>query len=380
MAERIITLRELNRATLARQLLLPDERRSRPAPPSGADVVAAVERIAGLQSQESRAAAIGLWTRLPGLRREQINDLLLRRVLVKGTLMRVTQHLVSADDYLVLRPALQTSLTRWAQAMLRRRAPGHKLTALAADARSFFAEPHRAQELRHRLEARYPGTDTEALTIAVRVHLPLVQVPLATAPWGLPGNPALMNAEDWLGLVLPRPGGADELVTRYLAAFGPARLTDVRRWSGLAGLSDELERLAPRLRRFRDEGGRELVDLTEVAETRRPGDDPPVAPLLLPAWDNTMLAYAERDRMVPEALWETVYGGRAIGPAALLDGFAAATWTIERSGDATVIAISSPAPLGDEAGEALAAVGERLARFVAPEATRVAVRFDSPKG
>ena len=75
-----------------------------------------------------------------------------------------------------------------------------------------------------------------------------------------------------------------------------------------------------------------------------------------------------------------MYGGRAIGPAALLDGFAAATWTIERAGDATIIAISSPAPLGDEAGEALVGAGERLARFVAPEAARVAVRFELSEG
>ena len=385
MAERILTLRELNRATLARQLLLPDERRRRPGAasdvvaaddpvaPSDDEVVAAVERSAGLQSQDSQAAAIGLWTRLPGLRREQLNDLLERRVLVKGTLMRATQHLVSAADHLVLRPALQPALTRWAEAVLRRRAPGYRLAELAAVARPFFAEPHRAQELRRLFEERYPGADTEALTIAVRVHLPLLQAPRPQAPWSFPGNPALVNAEDWLGQALPDHGGADQLVMRYLAAFGPARLTDVRRWSGLAGLGDELERLAPRLRRFRDEAGGELLDL---AGSPSPAGDGPAVPLLLPAWDNTLLAYVERRRMAPEALWEPVYGGRVIGPAALLDGFVAATWALERSGDETIVVISSPASLGDEAGAALVRTGERLARFVAPEAARVTVRFD----
>ncbi len=318
--------------------------------------------------------------RLPGLRREQVNDLLLRRALVKGTLVRVTQHLVSAADYLVLRPALQPSLTRWAEALLRRRASGYGLAEVSAVARPFFAEPHRARELRRLFEERYPGADTEALTIAVRVHLPLVQVPRSGAPWAFPGNPALMNAEEWLGRELSGHEGADQLVVRYLAAFGPARLTDVRRWSGLAGLNDELERLAPRLRRSRDERARELVDLLDVAETERPGDDEAVPPLLPPAWDNAMLAYAERARVVPEALWEPVYGSRVIGPAAPLDGFAAATWTIEPAAGATIIAVSSPAPLGDEAGEALVRTAERLARFVAPEAARVAVRFDTTEG
>jgi len=109
---RTLTLDELNRATLARQRLLPREQppysdeRSGSERPRDADVVSAVERVAGLQSQDSRAAAIGLWTRVPGLRREQIADLLRRRLLVKGTLMRATLHLVSAADYLLLRPAV----------------------------------------------------------------------------------------------------------------------------------------------------------------------------------------------------------------------------------------------------------------------------------
>jgi len=386
MAERILTLRELNRATLARQLLLPDERRPRPAPPSDDDIVGAVERCAGLQSQDSRAAAIGLWTRLPGLRREQLNDLLLRRVLVKGTLMRVTQHVVSAADYLVLRPALQPSLTRWAKAVLRRRAPGYRLAELAALARPFFAEPRRAHELRRLFDERFPGADTEAMTIAVRCHLPLLQAPQERAPWAFPGNPALVNAEDWLGQGLPAHDGADELVTRYLAAFGPARLPDVRRWSGLAGLTAEIERLEPRIRRSRDEAGRELLDLAEArradGEAQAPAPllrdgEGPAPPLLLPAWDNTLLAYADRRRMAAEALWEQLYGGRAIGPAALLDGFVAATWALERSGDEAALVISSPAPLGGEAGEALARAGERLARFAAPESAAVAVRFEA---
>jgi hypothetical protein len=129
-------------------------------------VVAAVERIAGLQSQDSRAAAVGLWTRLPGLRREQLARLLLRRVLVKGTLMRATQHLVSAADYLVLRPALQPTLTRWAEAALRRRAPGFELAELAAAARPFFDEPHSASELRRYLHELHPEADAEGLASA----------------------------------------------------------------------------------------------------------------------------------------------------------------------------------------------------------------------
>ncbi len=397
MAERTLTLRELNRATLARQLLLPRQRRhssphvaqravlpdtlAGPAPPgasadrapSDAAVIAAVERIAGLQSQDSRAAAIGLWARVPGLRREQLVDLLRRRLLVKGTLMRVTLHLVSAADYLVLRPALQPGITRWAEVVLRRRAPGIELTALAAAARPFLDEPHSAIELRHYLHDLYPEADAEAMAIAVRVHLPLVQVPVERALWGVPGNPDFVNADTWLGHPVPAAADHAALVRRYLGAFGPARVADIQQWSGVARLRDDVERLRPRLRSFRDEQGRELVDLPRGA---RPAADRPAPPLFVPQWDSTLLAYAERTRIVPAEHREPVYlADRLIGPAVLIDGFAAAKWTIALEPGAAAVVIRPLAPLSDEAGEALARTGERLARFVSPTAETVAVRF-----
>jgi hypothetical protein len=378
MAERTLTLGELNRATLARQLLLPRQRRpsspdaSPPATPRDATrdavrdampdavpdatpdavpdaaVLATVQRVAGLQSQDSRAAAVGLWARAPSLRREQLVELLQRRLLIKGTLMRVTQHLVSAADYLILRPALQPALTRWAEAVLRRRAPELDLAVLAAAARPFFDEPHSALELRRYLHDLHPGADAEAMATAVRVHLPLVQVPVEGALWGVPGNPAFVNAGTWLGRTVPAATGPEALVLRYLAAFGPARVADVQHWSGVARLRDEVERLRPRLRSFRDEQGRELVDLPHAP---RPRADRPTPPLLVPEWDSTLLAYADRTRIVPEEHREPVYlADRRIGPAVLIDGFAAATWRFTRERDAAAVVIRPLAPLSDEAG------------------------------
>ena len=383
-----MTRRELNRATLARQLLLPRQRRpsargaaspstahdAEPGPgPRDAAVVAVVERVAGLQSQDSRAAAIGLWTRLPGLRRDQLARLLLRRTLVKGTLMRATQHLVSAADYVVLRPTLQPALSRWAAAVLQRRAPGFELADLAATVRPFFDEPRTGGELRRYLHDLYPEADAEGMAIAARVHLPLVQVPTERAPWGVPGNPAFMNADTWLGRPIPLATGREALILRYLAAFGPARLADIQRWSGVAGLRTEVARLKSRLRGLRDEQGRELLDLARAARPPATGAAPPV---FLPAWDNTLLAYADRTRVVPGELYEPIYlADRLIGPAALVDGFAVATWTVERESDRAIVVIRSLVPLADEAGEALARTGERLARFVSPDAESFAVRF-----
>ena len=398
MTGHTLTTQALNRATLARQLLLPraapvaaprDAEQqalgdaASPAPeaapraPRDAAVVRAVERVGGLQSQDSRAAAIGLWTRLPGLRREQLAGLLLRRLLVKGTLMRATQHVVSAADYLVLRPALQPTLTAWAEAVVRRRVPGVALAEVAAVARPWFAEPHSARELRDRLHELYPGTDAEALSIAVRAHLPLLQVPVAGAPWGVPGNPTLIDAVVWLERELP-PADLGALVTRYLAAFGPARLADVQRWSGVTRLGAAAQGLGPRLRRLRDERGRELLDLEREAlpAGALPRPAIPARPTFLPTWDNTLLAYVDAERVVPAQFHQSVYQNRqAIGPAVLLDGFAAATWALEREPGAATVVVRALAELPGEAREALARTGERLARFASPGAVDVAVRF-----
>ena len=377
MAERTLTQRELNRATLARQLLLPRQRRPSlapsPAAASDATILDAVERIAGLQSQSSRAAAIGLWTRLPAVRRERVADLLQRRLLVKGSLMRVTQHLVTAADYLVLRPALQPTLTRWAEGLLKRRAPGLEPARLAAAARDFFDEPHSATELRAHLLGLRPEADVAAMAIAVQVHLPLLQVPMPGAVWGVPGNPKFVNADTWLGHPVPEARGPRELITRYLAAFGPARVADIQAWSGVPRLGEEVSRLRPELRILHDERGRELVDLPGAP---LPSAGRAAAARFIPEWDETLLAYADRSRTVPPEFRGPIYSAsRLIGPAVLVDGFVAARWALEKATGTATVVVRPLAPLAGESREALSREGERLAAFVAPDAAAHAVRF-----
>ena len=307
------------------------------------------------------------------MRREQVSDLLQRRLLVKGTLMRATQHLVTATDYLVLRPALQPALSRWAQGVLRRRAPGLDLARLTAAARPFFDEPHSATELRAYLRKLYPEADVAGAAIAVQTHLALLQVPVRGAVWGLPGNPKLVNADTWLGRPLSPATGPRELVVRYLAAFGPARVADIQAWSGVSRLGDEVARLRPDLRVLRDARGRELVDLpgAPLPSARRAAD-----PRFVPEWDETLLAYADRSRIVPDAFRQAVYAtSRLIGPAVLVDGQVAALWTIDQEAGAATVVVRPLAPLPDEARAALVVLGERLAGFVCPDAATRAVRF-----
>ena len=169
MSEQTLTLRELNRATLARQMLL--ERASLP-------VLDAVARLVGLQAQVPSPPFVGLWTRLHGFRRDDLTRLMRERLIVRATLMRATLHLMTAANYLLLRPALQPALTRSLQSIPGRWMEGLDVDELVATVREFFArEPRAFAELSAKLSELLPDRDPSALAYAVRTHLPLVQVP-----------------------------------------------------------------------------------------------------------------------------------------------------------------------------------------------------------
>ena len=236
MADRPLTLRELNRATLARQLLLGREELA---------ASAAIERLAGLQAQVPNPPYIGLWTRLTAFRRDDLTRLLEQRAVVRATLLRSTLHLFTARDYLLLRPALQPALTRALGAFFGKRAKGLDIDRLVTAARAAVEEaPRTFTELRPLLSRIYPDRDPEALAYAVRTHLPLVQVPPG-GTWGSGGSPAHALAESWLGGSLAAPEESlRALLRRYLAAFGPATVQDFQAWSGLTGMKGAIEGLS----------------------------------------------------------------------------------------------------------------------------------------
>jgi len=237
-----VQIKELNRATLARQMLLAR---------SDATPARAVERLVGMQAQLARPPFIGLWSRLSGFRRDQLRQAAGRRRMVRATLMRGTIHLVTARDYLWLRPSLQPALSQIMRGFLRGGAR-FDVARIVEAARGFFAEqPRKFDELRGFLEKRFPGVDARLACLAVRMQLPLVQVP-AGGPWAWPGAADFALAEEWLGEPLPRDAGPRTLVFRYLAAFGPATAADAQTWSALAGLREVFEELRPQLRSFRD--------------------------------------------------------------------------------------------------------------------------------
>lgn len=366
----MLSRRALNRASLERQLLL------RRSPLSALD---AVEHLVGLQAQIPLNPYTALWSRLERFRPEALAKLLVERRVVRTVVMRATIHLVSADDCLLLRPLMQPVL----HAELARHrdfAPaldGVDLDPVLAFARPLLAErPHTGAELRAAMEERFPEHDAAALAYACRCLLALVQVP-PRGVWGRSTHVSSTTAEAWLGRPLAADPSIDDIVVRYLGAFGPAAVADVATWSRLTSLREVVERLLPRLQVFRDERGRELVDLPDAP---RPDPDTPAPPRFLPEYDNVLLSHADRSRFVSEehrALLSGVAG--PVHGSVLSDGFLCGTWRLDRdpdTGSATLV-VNHVERLTKRAAAALAAEGRRLLRFAAADAGEHDVRLEA---
>jgi hypothetical protein len=358
-----LTREELNRATLARQMLLGREKTT---------ALKAVERLAGLQAQLARPPFIGLWSRVAGFEAEDLRRLVRERKVVRGTLMRGTLHLMSAKDYRVVRPLLQPMLSRAMAGVLRERAKGLDVEAVVETARGCLEkEPQTFEALRGRLLQAYPKLNDRALGYAVRTHLPLVQVP-DDGPWGYPAAAAFAVAESFLRKRLPPGDDLRPLVLRYLGAFGPATPRDAAAWSGLEEVAAAFEPLRPQLRVFRDERGRELFDLPKAP---RPPARTPAPVRFLPDYDNLLLAHADRTRVIADEHRRRVATANLrILPTFLVDGFVAGTWKVERSRAAAVLVLEAFRAVSRPARAALLEEGGRLLRFVESDARTAEVR------
>jgi hypothetical protein len=335
--------------------------------------LAVIQRLVGLQAQLPRPPYVGLWTRITGFQREHLRSLIEARQVVRGPLMRCTLHLMSASDYAAFRPALQPALTQAMRSILRDRANRFDLDALLSEARRLYAErPRTFVEVRDELLRRFPDADERAMGYAVRTQLPLLLVP-GKHEWGFHGDAEFCLAEDWLDQPLATEGRPDALILRYLAAFGPASATDIQAWSGLPGLTGVMNDLRPQLRVFRDERRRELFDLPDAP---RPSEDTPVGPRFVADFDNLILSHADRTRVIADEHRRVVVtnNGQVLSTF-LVDGFVAGTWKVSRIRKTATLTLSPFTPLSPPTKEELAGEGERLARFLQPDADQFELLF-----
>ncbi|MEU1850595.1 winged helix DNA-binding domain-containing protein [Streptomyces sp. NPDC019990] len=349
--------RALNRATLARQLLL------RPARVSAA---AAVEHLVGLQAQNVKPPYYALAARLDGFGPEALSRLMADREVVRIVSMRSTLHTHTARDCLTLRPLMQPALER-ELANFRAGLAGVDLDRLSRLARDLVeAEPRTMRQLREALLTEWPEADPQSLAVAARCRLPLVQV-TPRGLWGRSGQVSLTTAEHWLGRPAGPAGTADAVVLRYLAAFGPASVRDMQTWAGLTRLGDAFARLRPELVTFRDDRGVELFD---VPDAPRPDPDTPAPPRFLPEFDNLLLSHADRTRVVPAEYRGRSWQGNIAHRTLLVDGFLAGLWRLEE--DALVIEPFDRLTRAQR--DEVTAEGERMLRVMHPE-TSYDIRF-----
>ena len=316
MPERTLSRRALNRALLARQLLL--ERASPPLPQ-------AVRRIGGIQDQYAPNAYLRLWSCLDGFERDALDRALVRRSVVQGTLMRGTIHVVARSDYALFAAGIRRAGQEWWWRV--NKIPAElDMEPIAKRARAFFAGTTRTRaEVEEFLRASgFPGANRWGFSHWVE----LVRVPPA-GTWSRRRADLFALAAEWVGpLAATEEDGLEHLIRSYLAAFGPAPRADIASWAGLkpAHFAAPLERMT--LRRFRDEDGNELLDLP-----RAPLPDPetPAPVRFLPTWDAALLVHARRTGILPEEYRPVIFSTKIPPsmPTFLVDGAVAGSWRHE---------------------------------------------------
>ncbi|HEX3237540.1 MAG TPA: winged helix DNA-binding domain-containing protein [Gaiellaceae bacterium] len=315
---RTLSLRDLNRATLARQLLLERRRLS---------ALAAIERLVGMQAQWPPAPYVGLWARVAGFRRSALERAVRRGDVVKPTVMRGTLHLVTARDYPLFYAAFR-EMNTWFGPMHLELAVASlpSVLALARDDRIAYAEILTHLRKTHpELEER----DWRRMVHAVRRHAHLLHA-RETAVWTTRPSATyeLVEAPAEVDVREART----EIVRRYLRAFGPATKADVADWSGLR--VRDFEHALDGLPTHRGEDGRTLYD---VPRAPLPDGDTAAPVRFLPKWDNCLLGYANRTRVISDEIRKQVIGKNGdVAQTVLVDGFVAATWSADPNGKVTV--------------------------------------------
>jgi hypothetical protein len=358
-----LTKRALNRATLARQLLLAREPRS---------VADGVRRVVALQAQEPPSPYLALWNRLAPFDPAELDRAFSDHDVVKATLMRITLHAVHAADYPAFHEAMQVTLR--GSRLNDRRFRGTGLTPADADALvpallEFTAEPRMNADVQAWLTDRIGPLPEPGVWWALRQTGPFVHAPTG-GPWSFGLRPSYLAAREQRRSGNPA-ASLRTLVRRYLEGFGPASVQDIAQFgliyrppirAAVEALGDELERLE-------GPNGQPLLD---VAGGPRPPEDTPAPPRLLGMWDSVLLAHADRTRIVPAEYkrYVTRTNGDVL-PTLLVDGYVAGVW---RPIDGTIEATAFRR-LSDEAWDGLEREACALLALLAGRDPRIYTRY-----
>ncbi|TDD23619.1 winged helix DNA-binding domain-containing protein [Kribbella turkmenica] len=356
-----LSLQALNRATLERQWLT--ERRD-------ATALETIEHLVGMQAQSPLAPYVGLWTRLNDFDPAELAGLIENREAVRGSMMRATIHLMSSRDFLAFRPLIQPRLEREVfQNMTYGR---HRLEGLDIDAvleagiERMTEGPATAVQLRDHLAPLWPDRESAALAHAVRCLLPTIQTP-PRGIWGRGGNPAMSTADLWLGVPVASDPSPDDLVRRYLAAYGPASVADAQNWSGLTRLAEVFDRLD--LRTYIDaESGRTLYDLPDIT---LPDEHTEIPVRFLPEYDNLLLSHADRTRWIDTATRQSLTLQEVLTRGSTLhNGRATALWKLTKNTKTEAILEIQPiTELTRRTWQSIESEAHNLLAFTSPTAT-----------
>jgi hypothetical protein len=343
MADRILSERALNRALLARQLLL--ERASM-------SVVDAIEQVGGLQTQYAPSGYVGLWTRLADFHRDALTRALEDRSVVQATLLRTTIHMVSRREYWLYAIGVREARRRWARRNPNN--PGDAAMAAQAEAiRAALADGPRTVKELGELGAGFVGN--------LGLWVDLVRVP-PSGTWDRRRADTLGLAETWVGPAdATETDGLTHLVRSYLRAFGPAPWRDIAQWAGIFAADAKRGAEALDLVTYRDEQGRPLVDLPDQP---LPDSDTPAPVRFVPHWDAVLLAHARRTGVLPEAHRSRIFSTKnpfSVGTV-LVDGRVVAAWSYR---DGRVV-VEPYEPIAVEAADAVEAERAALEAFHAP--------------
>ncbi len=322
-----------------------------------------LRRLAGMQGQEPKHPYVGLWSRLQDFSDEQLTSAVQDREVVRATLFRGTLHLVTAEDYLRFRTTMSPVLEAGLR-MLGDRGEGLEPDKVVAAAEKLLAkEPLTFTEVRDALVREFPKVNDRALGFTTRMMVPLVMFPADTR-WSWSANARFTPAEDWLGKKIRRSAVPEELVVRYLEAFGPATPADFQTWSGLPKAKDWFAKVE--LAEFTDSNGKPLYD---VPAGPRPDEDTAAPVRFLPEFDNLLLAHAKRERIIADEHRPAVFTKNLrVKSTYLVDGQVAGLWTAEKKRGVATLTLTPFGRTLKKTATELEREGSALLSFLEPDA------------